>query len=273
MDKDDDLNDFVVSKEESNKAKRKLFPLRNQEPKSKKAKSDSKSELKDFDLTKGPQFKIPKYLPTGEFRLHSKWTSSSLYSALARKKIEVLAEKNQNFVGDFQLPGGTVGLIISEKEYTGDGKNFYKKRVIKFYKAFKGHPSVILCLYDSQNNSQTNFIDLQEFCVLEFGFSLIPIKNLDQVPQVVEQLILTEPNRKKINPFKFGRNRCTFLDQSVIKALQKLQGIRKKRAKRVLQVFPNLKSVVTAPETELAKVIGKSAARGVWHFFHRKTRK
>ena len=93
-------------------------------------------------------------------------------------------------MGDFQLPGGTVGLIISEKEYTGDGRNFYKKRVVKFYKAFKGHPSVILCLYDSQNNSQTNFIDLQEFCVLEFGFSLIPIKNLDQVPQVVEQLIL-----------------------------------------------------------------------------------
>ena len=93
MDKDDGLNDFVDSKEESNKAKRKLFPLRNQEPKSKKAKSDSKSELKDFDLNKGPQFKIPKYLPTGEFRLHSKWTSSSLYSALARKKIEVLAEK------------------------------------------------------------------------------------------------------------------------------------------------------------------------------------
>ena len=86
-------------------------------------------------------------------------------------------------------------------------------------------------------------------------------------------LLQTEPNRKKINPFKFGRNRCTFLDQSVIKALQKLQGIRKKRAKRVLQVFPNLKSVVTAPEIELAKVIGKSAARGVWHFLHRKTRK
>lgn len=269
MDKDDDLNDFIVPKEESTKTKRQLFASRNQEPKSKKAKVDSKSELKDFDLNKGPQFKTPKYLATGEFKLHPRWTSSPLYSALVRKKIEVVSEKQQNFVADFQLPGGTVGLIISEKEYTGEGKNFYKKRVIKFYKAYKGHPSVILCLYDSR----ANFIDLQEFCVLEFGFSLIPIKNLDQVPQVVEQLILTEPNRKKINPFKFGRNRCTFLDQSVIKALQKLQGIRKKRAKRVLQVFPNLKSVVTAPEIELAKVIGKSAARGVWHFLHRKTRK
>lgn len=96
-------------------------------------------------------------------------------------------------MADFQLPGGTVGLIISEKEYTGEGKNFYKKRVIKFYKAYKGHPSVILCLYDSR----ANFIDLQEFCVLEFGFSLIPIKNLDQVPQVVEQLILVCDNHSK----------------------------------------------------------------------------
>ena len=85
-------------------------------------------------------------------------------------------------------------------------------------------------------------------------------------------LFQTEPNRKKVNPFKFGRNKHTFLDQSLIRALRKLQGIRKKRAKRVYQVFPNLKSVVSASESELAKVLGKAAARGVWHFFHRKTR-
>ena len=53
MDKDDDLNDFIVPKEESTKTKRQLFASRNQEPKSKKAKVDSKSELKDFDLLPG----------------------------------------------------------------------------------------------------------------------------------------------------------------------------------------------------------------------------
>ena len=93
MDKDDDLNDFIVPKEESTKTKRQLFASRNQEPKSKKANVDSKSELKDFDLNKGPQFKTPKYLATGEFRLHPRWTSSPLYSALVRKKIEVVSEK------------------------------------------------------------------------------------------------------------------------------------------------------------------------------------
>ena len=100
-------------------------------------------------------------------------------------------------MADFQLPDGTVGLIISEKEYTGAEKKLYKQKVIKFYKAYKGRPSIILCLHQSQQG--LDFFDLQDFCVLEFGFSLIPIKTLEQVPQVVEQLILVRTKPFSIN--------------------------------------------------------------------------
>ena len=92
---DDDLNDFVVPSEDSKKAKRQLFRPKNQEPKSKKPKVEDKSDLQDFELKKGPQFKSPAYLPTGDFRLHPKWTSSlsPLLKFLANKKIEVIFEK------------------------------------------------------------------------------------------------------------------------------------------------------------------------------------
>ena len=95
--------------------------------------------------------------------------------------------RSSKFVADFQLPGGTVVLVISENEYI-NASTKYQQRLVKFYKAYKGRPTIILCVRSKE--SSEDFAALQDICVLEFGLSLIPVDNLEQIPQVVQQLIL-----------------------------------------------------------------------------------
>ena len=95
--------------------------------------------------------------------------------------------RNSKFVADFQLPGGSVVLIIQENEYINQSTK-YQPRLVKFYKAHKGRPTIILCVRSKETSE--DFAALQDICVLEFGLSLIPVDNLEQIPQVVQQLIL-----------------------------------------------------------------------------------
>ena len=84
--------------------------------------------------------------------------------------------------------------MITEADYIGDCKSF-KLSLAKFYKSYKNFTAVVICVRTEA--SITDFGPVQIFCVVELGLPLIPVNTLDQIPQLVIQLTLTEPVRKK----------------------------------------------------------------------------
>ena len=89
-------------------------------------------------------------------------------------------------MADFKLPGGCFVCIITEADYIGDCKSF-KLSLAKFYKSYK-NSAIVICVRTEA--SITDFGAVQTFCVIELGLPLIPVGNLDQIPQLVTQLIL-----------------------------------------------------------------------------------
>jgi len=100
---------------------------------------------------------------------------------------------------------------------------------------------------------------------------LIPVGNLDQIPQLVTQLILTEPGRKKVNPFKFGLpkdQQVSSTDKNLVKVLQTVPGLGDKKTRLLLEHLPSLQLIVQADQDKLKKILGPGSANAVWSFFH-----
>ena len=159
-------------------------------------------------------------------------------------------------------------LILTEADYIG-GNKAYKQRLAKFYKVHKTLKCTVICVRTEL--SSKDFFGVQNFTVIELGLSIIPISDLEgQLPQLLYQLIATEPVKKKVNPFKFGLAKKTGVsleDRDLVRSLQKVPGLGDKKARTILNNFPSIKEIAEAKEEDLAKVVGPASARSVYHFF------
>ena len=156
-----------------------------------------------------------------------------------------------------------------EADYIG-GNRAYRRRLVKFYKACKNLKNTVIVVRTDLTSS--DFGAVQNFSVLELDLPVIPISDLvGQLPQLLLQLIQTEPNRKKVNPFKFGLPKNSTgvpqVDKDLILTLQTVQGLGDKKARALLNNFANIKEIAEASETDLAQIVGSGSARAVYHFF------
>jgi len=229
-------------------------------------------DLDDFETVKPPPSKKPRASSSKEVSskifVSSKWNNSQLFTKLKSQSIEVKVDKSPDFVADFRLPGGCFVCLITEADYIGDCKSF-KLSLAKFYKSYKNFTAVVVCVRTEA--SITDFGPVQTFCVIELGLPLIPVNTLDQIPQLVIQLTLTEPARKKVNPFKFGLpkgHQVPSTDQNLIKILQTVPGLGDKKARLLLENLPSLQLIIKADQDKLKKILGPGSANAVWNFFH-----
>lgn len=229
-------------------------------------------DLDDFETVKPPPFKKPRASiskdNSNKIFASSKWSGSQLLSKIKSQSIEVVIEKSSNFVADFKLPGDCFVCVITEADYIGDCKSF-RLSLAKFYKSYRKFSTVVICVRTEAAIS--DFAEVQSFCVIELGLPLIPIADLDQIPQLLTQLILTEPGRKKVNPFKFGLpkdQQVSSTDKNLIKILESVPGLGDKKSRHLLEHLPSLQQIVQADQEKLKKIIGQGPANAVWSFFH-----
>jgi len=229
-------------------------------------------DLDDFETVKPPPLKRPRAsvskVTSNTVSVSSKWKDSQLLTKIKSQSIEVVIEKSPNFIADFKLPGDCFVCLVSEADYIGDCKSF-KRFVAKFYKSYKNSPVVIICIRSEAVLS--DYSAVQTFCVVELGLPLIPIDNLDQIPQLLTQLILTEPGRKKVNPFKFGLpkdQQVSSTDKNLIKILQKVPGLGDKKSRHLLEHLPSFQLIVQADQEKLKTILGPGSANAVWNYFH-----
>jgi len=229
-------------------------------------------DLDDFETVKPPPFKKPRASiskePSNKIFASPKWSGSQLLSKIKSQSIEVVIEKSSNFVADFKLPGDCFVCVITEADYIGDCKSF-RLSLAKFYKSYRKFSTVVICVRTEAAIS--DFAEVQSFCVIELGLPLIPIADLDQIPQLLTQLILTEPGRKKVNPFKFGLpkdQQVSSTDKNLIKILESVPGLGDKKSRHLLEHLPSLQQIVQADQDKLKKILGPGPANAVWSFFH-----
>ena len=93
--------------------------------------------------------------------------------------------RSPNFLADLKLPRGSTILIITETDYIG-GCKLFKQTLAKFFKAHKAS-SIVICIRTEA--SSEDFALVQNFCVIELGLPLIPLNDLNQLPQLIGQIL------------------------------------------------------------------------------------
>ena len=159
-------------------------------------------------------------------------------------------------------------MIITEPEYIGGSKTF-RTSLAKLYKAHRNCGVVIGIRTEA---SHSDFAVVQNFCAIELSLPLIPVSDLNQVPQLVFQLVQTGPG-KKVNPFKFGlpKDKQTgSVDRDLIQTVQTVPGVGEQKARILLEQIPSLQKIAQADQDQLTKVIGPNSAKVVLDFFHKK---
>ena len=142
--------------------------------------------------------------------------------------------------------------------------------------------SVVICARLA--DSQADFNNVQNFCVIELGLPFIPVsENIDsQITQVILQLIDTSnPSKRRKNPFKFGvipqnierRKKCSGIipctkEQEVSKTLQTIPGLGEKKTRQLLQKFGSIYEISNQSPESLAKVVGVSTATSIYNFLN-----
>eukprot|EP00088_Acartia_fossae_P036794 TRINITY_DN37991_c0_g1_i1.p1 TRINITY_DN37991_c0_g1~~TRINITY_DN37991_c0_g1_i1.p1 ORF type:complete len:133 (-),score=7.09 TRINITY_DN37991_c0_g1_i1:224-622(-) len=111
------------------------------------------------------------------------------------------------------------------------------------------------------------FQQIQSLCVLDFSISLIPVSNVEQIPQLLERFKVSS---KIKNPFKIDRNPSMNVDKEMLLVLLKVPDVGEKTARTLLDKFGTVRGVASASEAELTRAVGARLARGLHNYFNRK---
>nr|XP_040583401.1 uncharacterized protein LOC121132031 isoform X1 [Lepeophtheirus salmonis] len=211
-----------------------------------------------------------------EIIIHQKWAGASWMSSVSGVMVKFSEELGP---ADFQTYPSNVLLLINEDDYVAESRT-YKTKLAKFYNSVincEGLKGTVICV-KSSDLTDTAFIALQTFCIIDLGLQIIPIRNIaSQLPQLLVQFSISNNRHRKVNPFKFGidtneSNSSThgYPDPKLIETLSTIYGLSDLKARLLLEKFGSIYEIARLSVSTMAPVIGTSAARFVFNFFHQK---
>ena len=167
-----------------------------------------------------------------------------------------------NYCFVFQLEGD----IIS-------GMGTLKMKLAKCAEMRRGRPEIsVVFLFTRTDMTSHYFQEYQDEIVLSSGFNIVPITQVDQVAQVLQQFQLAQ-NRS--NPFRGSPKKLTErhrnLHKDILLSVTKIPGLGETKSRKLLKTFDSLKKISKARESDLKPILGPNIARGVEDFFRRKS--
>ncbi|XP_033755152.1 Fanconi anemia core complex-associated protein 24-like [Pecten maximus] len=198
-------------------------------------------------------------VPVGHIVICGKWRGSDLASVL-QGSVQVLYEDDLGLI-DF-YPTGNQGVVyLPEADLITSGT--YKRKLAKLRKANK---VCVLVMAERTATSQQYYSPLQNFCMLELGFSLLPVPSQREAAGLLIQMVHCEGKSPELNPFG-KKKKAVHLDPAILTTLQCVPKLGEVKDKLLLQTFKNIQSISVASVEELAAVIGKASASQVKMFF------
>lgn len=196
-------------------------------------------------------------VPVGHLIVNPKWRSSDLSTSL-QSSIQVLYDDNVGLI-DFYPSASTGVVYITEAELAS---NTYRRRLAKLRKANK---VPIVVIGERTATSSQYFSSLQKFCVMELGFSLVPVPSQREAGSFLAQMVHAE-GHKETNPFT-KKKRPPPLDQALLATVKCTPKLGDVKARILLEKFGSLYAISKASYQQLTDVVGKAIAGHVKTFF------
>ncbi|XP_052068236.1 Fanconi anemia core complex-associated protein 24-like [Mytilus californianus] len=195
-------------------------------------------------------------VPIGHLIVNPKWKNSDLSTTL-QSSIQVLYDDNLGMV-DFYPSPNTGVVYITEAELVS---NSYRRRLAKLRKANK---IPIVVIGERTGTSSQYFCPLQKFCVMELGFSLIPVPSQKEAGTFLAQMVHVE-GHKEANPFT-RKKRSAPLDQALLASVKSIPKLGEVKSRMLLEKFGSLHAISKASIQELTTVVGKASAEHIRTF-------
>ena len=113
------------------------------------------------------------------------------------------------------------------------------------------------------------FAVFQREIVINRGHIILPITEVDQVGQILQQFQIADT---RSNPFEFSpkKTKSTSIHKDILLAVCKVPGLGEKKSRLLLNKIDTIRKLSRAGESELKPILGPNVASGVEDFFKRK---
>jgi len=129
---------------------------------------------------------------------------------------------------------------------------------------------VTACIFMRTDVSSQYFENFQRKVVLDFSSVILPLTNVEQVPQAIHQMFMAEKHK---NPFNFPppiSQPSMRQHKDLLLAVCKIPGMGEKKSRTLLKKLDTIKKIARARHPELTPVLGPNLARGVEDFFRKR---
>lgn len=197
-------------------------------------------------------------VPSGHAMVHVRWRGYD-FMKYVQNKISVLYFDNNESVTDFHPSSQVVILYLTESDLCA-GVARCRRRVAKLRRSsgFSGHH----VFFDKTTMTEHLFNDFQKFIVIECGSTVFPLASQQEAGDILVKMVRQETRTPK-NPFKSRAVALPTQDSLIISCIKSFPNVGETKAKHLLNKFQSIRAITEASVSELAAVIGLSAAKNL----------
>jgi len=229
--------------------------------------SDSDDDFRSSDKTKTRRYAVRTHnIPNGHCLLHQKWKNQNVAQSISK----ILTVK---FVGDlphadFQPSAKTFVVYLDVPDIVNGVESLKTKfdKISEYGKCKEDFHWVFIFL--KTDFTSQYFGTFQREIVINRGYIILPISEVDQVGQILQQLQVADNKR---NPFEFSpkKTKSPSIHKDILLAVCQIPGLGEKKSRQLLNKMDSIRKISRAGESELRPILGPNVAAGVEDFFKR----
>ncbi|XP_062573291.1 Fanconi anemia core complex-associated protein 24-like [Saccostrea cucullata] len=198
-------------------------------------------------------------VPIGHIIASQKWRNSELHYSL-QSNVQVLFEDDLGVVDFF--PSSRLGVVyLTEPDLVAFSGQ--KKKLAKLRKADRVQAVV---LAEKTPTSGQYYPEVQKFCLMDLGFSVIPVPTQKEAASILSQMVVSE-SHTNTNPFL--RRKIYPLDEALLATVKCIPGLGGVKARALLEGLGSIENICSASDQELSVIIGKAGAENVKKFLNK----
>jgi len=201
-------------------------------------------------------------IPAGHCLVNVKWKNSPM----ARNISRLMTVKYMDGMGasDFQPCSNLSVVFLGEGDAICDPQTTLATKLNKLKKG----GSKVICLFMRTALTAQYLMEVQRLVVLQYKYSVVPIGNSEQVPQLLQQMC--KADRQRTNPFNKPIVTPSAVHRDLLLTVAKIPGMGEVRARKLLAKFDSIKKIARARNSDLVPVLGQNLAKGVEDFFRKR---
>lgn len=206
-------------------------------------------------------------IPSGHCLLHQRWKNQNVVQSIS--KVFTVKFIDDLPLADFQPSSKTFVVFLDVPDIVS-GLESMKPKLDKISEFKIGNTTINwVFIYLKNDFTLQYFAVFQREIVINRGHIILPIAEVDQVGQILQQFQIADT---RSNPFEFSpkKTTSTSIHKDILLAVCKVPGLGEKKSRQLLNKIDTIRKLSRAGESELKPILGPNVASGVEDFFKRK---